>query len=174
MTDAAAVVLCALALLGRSPETMPRIELVDLVMLDHVTDGMSPIEGYVIRGSGTISVVTSSAAFRTARCGRRRSLLKLASILAHEEWHVRCGGDERGAYEAQLAALVRLGAGPETAVYQQVRQAMFYVLASDRYAAILRATRLRRHQRSCSREPGVPDGLVPRAPLAELRLEARE
>lgn len=79
MTDAAAVVLCALALLGRSPETMPRTELVELVLVERMMEGTSPIEGYVVRGSGTITVVTSSAAFRAARCGKPRSLVKLAS-----------------------------------------------------------------------------------------------
>ena len=174
MTDAAAVVLCALALLGRSPETMPRIELVDLALVELMMEGTSPIEGYVINDSGTISVVTSSAAFQAARCGKPRSLVKLASILAHEEWHVRCGGDERGAYEAQLAALVRLGAGPDTAVYQNVRYTMHHVLSSARYAATLRATRLRRHQRGCPREHRAPDDRRRPAPLADLRAATRQ
>ena len=173
MTDAAAVVLCALALLGRSPETMPRIELVDLALFELMMEGSSSIEGYVVRGSGTITVVTSSAAFRAARCGNRRSLVKLASIVAHEEWHVRCGGDERGAYEAQLAALVRLGAGPDTAVYQNVSPTMHHVLSSERYAATLRATRLRRHQRACPRDARTPDDRFRPAPLAEVRAGTR-
>jgi hypothetical protein len=54
-------------------------------------------------------VITSSEAFRQARCANARTLLKLASALAHEEWHVHNGSREREAYETQLLTLLHLG-----------------------------------------------------------------
>ena len=64
------------------------------------------------RAQAWISILTSAEAFEEARrseCRAYDAVAKVASIVAHEEWHVRHGGDERGAYEAQLATLVRLG-----------------------------------------------------------------
>jgi len=46
----------------------------------------------------------------------------------HEEWHLKNGEDEKGAYEAQLTELARLGSGAGTAVYAQVSQSMRAVL----------------------------------------------
>ena len=49
---------------------------------------------------------------------------KLASVLAHEEWHIRNGADESGAYYAQLTTLLRLGVPPDNNVYRSVQRSM--------------------------------------------------
>jgi hypothetical protein len=83
-------------------------------------------------------VLAAQARGRT-RCGSRRALAVLASIVVHEEWHLRLGSDERGAYEAQLFELTRLGLAfsPEST---RVRRAMNAVL--KRQAATSRAAAL--------------------------------
>ena len=43
----------------------------------------------------------------------RQCLLRLASVLVHEAWHSENGRDERGAYEEQIAFLLRNGAATE-------------------------------------------------------------
>ena len=53
---------------------------------------------------------------------------KLASILAHEEWHIRHGSDERGAYQQQLITLIRLGMQPGTGLYREVQLSMLKVI----------------------------------------------
>jgi hypothetical protein len=55
-----------------------------------------------------VFVYTRSRTFRCAsapRSGQDQCLLRLASILVHEAWHLRHGPDEAEAYEAQLAFL---------------------------------------------------------------------
>ena len=54
---------------------------------------------------------------------------KLASILIHEEVHVRNGGGEREAYEAQLATLARLGAPPGSLLFASVLRAKHAAVA---------------------------------------------
>jgi hypothetical protein len=117
--------VCALNVLGRAAATLPPIELVASPPPD-----VSPeADAFVRHPLPTIHLVTSSAVFRDARCTNRRSLVRLASVIAHEEWHVRRGpGDEKGAYEQQLLTLMRLGAGPDSVEYQRVRRAMLEVL----------------------------------------------
>jgi hypothetical protein len=112
MWSAATVVVCALELLGRSAGTFPPIVLVD----EPPRDASSYVEGFVQAGDPTIYLVTSSRVFRAAqssrnRCGNRNATRKLASVIVHEEWHVRHGADERAAYLAQLTALTAMGAG---------------------------------------------------------------
>jgi hypothetical protein len=131
MSGASLVLMCALDLLGRSPESLPPIKLVERP----IAGASLTVEAYVLSDSPVIYIVTSTPAFRDARCEDRSSLVKLASIIAHEEWHVRRGTDERGAYEAQLMTLMTLGAGPETWVYNSVRRAMRHVLATKSKAA---------------------------------------
>src|SRR4029078_13499144 len=110
MWTAASVVACALAVLGRSEKSMPRIELIDIA-----PPGVSVgAEVFVRPGSGAIYLITSSAVFQTAlkarmHCSESMAMRKLASILAHEEWHIRHGSDEREAYEYQLLTLICLG-----------------------------------------------------------------
>lgn len=128
MPSAATVLACALALLGRSETTMPPIKLVDV---PH-PQASAHVEAYVRDSDDTIYVVTSSRLFRTAQswnsaCGDLLSLKKLASVLAHEEWHVRHGKDERSAYYAQLTTLVQLGVEPGSAIYASVVRSMLAV-----------------------------------------------
>jgi hypothetical protein len=131
LTGPTAVLVCAIELLGRTPASMPPIELVEVPPI-----GVSRnAEAFVRHNEGIIYVVTSTSAFRDASCLRARSLIKLASILAHEEWHVRKGPDERSAYEAQLMTLLRLGAGPDTTLFQGVARAMRTVLKAQRTAS---------------------------------------
>jgi hypothetical protein len=106
---------------------MPRIELID-VAPPYVSDGA---EGFVQRG--TIYLITSSSAFQTALesrvgCSASWAMQKLASILAHEAWHVRHGPDEKAAYEKQLITLIQLGVQPGSGLYRSVQVSMLRVL----------------------------------------------
>ena len=129
MLTAASVLACALSVLGRTEASMPRIELIDVA-----PPGVSAgAEAFVLRDTNTIYVITSSPVFQEARqvtyqCGYSDAMRKLASILAHEEWHVRHGPDEKSAYERQLFTLHRLGVGPGTVMYRNVQTAMITVL----------------------------------------------
>ena len=129
MWTAASVLACALAVLGRSERNMPPIELIDIA-----PPGVSVgAEAFIQRDTGTIYLITSSSVFRTAltahtHCTESMAMRKLASILAHEEWHVRHGPDERAAYENQLTTLLRLGLHPGSAVYREVQVSMLRVI----------------------------------------------
>jgi hypothetical protein len=133
MWSAAAVLVCALDILGRSPATLPPI-----MLLDTPLRGVSPgIEAFVPVDGDTIYLMTSSAVFRAAQesrlpCGALGALRKIASIIVHEEWHVRNGADERGAYEAQLTALAAMGSGAGSPVYAEVSRSMRAVTISRR------------------------------------------
>ena len=129
MGTAASVLACALSVLGRSEASMPPIELIDMAP----PDVSSNAEAFVRRDAGTIYLITSSAVFKKAatvrdQCGYSDAMRKLASILAHEEWHVRHGPDEKAAYEQQLITLIRLGVGPGTGIYRSVQVSMLKVL----------------------------------------------
>jgi hypothetical protein len=129
MWSAASVLACALSVLGRSESSMPRIELIDVAPID-VSIGA---EAFVRHGTGTIYLITSSLIFQEALTTRRHCsdslpMRKLASILAHEEWHVRHGPDEKAAYEYQLITLIRLGQQPGTGLYRAVQASMFRIL----------------------------------------------
>lgn len=133
MSSAAAVVACALALLGESERTMPRIELVDVPPIGT----SAQVEAFVRRADRTIYLVTSSQVFQEAirareECGDRLALRKLASVLAHEEWHIKHGPDERGAYEAQLTTLIRIGVLPGSGLYAGVVRSMQAVLKKQK------------------------------------------
>src|SRR5690349_9398763 len=111
MLTAAAVVVCALDLLGRSPGST-----VSIRFLDAPPRGASPnVEAFVTRDPDTIYLITSAAAFRDAQRGRTTSIrhegcVKLASVIVHEEWHLKHGDDEEEAYQAQLMTLTLLNA----------------------------------------------------------------
>ncbi len=125
------VLLCALSLLARPVDSFPEVTFVHTAP----EDASRHAEAYVRPGDGRIFLVTSSRAFVRARsavyrCGDREAVLKLASVLAHEEWHIRHGSDEEGAYAAQLMALTTLKAGPGTPVFQEVLRSMRAVLRS--------------------------------------------
>lgn len=133
MSPAEMVVVCALGLLGRSPEQLPPIKYLD-VRPPYVS---ATAEAFVHPGSQTIHLITTTPAFREASskrpirlCDARAALVKIASILVHEEWHVRHGADERKAYEAQLTALTMLGAGPGSPIYSNVKRAMAQAIAA--------------------------------------------
>jgi hypothetical protein len=141
MTPAATVLVCAIQLLGRSPDSFPRIELID-VRPPHASVNA---EAFVDPRVNTIYVVTTSEVFRAARqaqlrCGNTEPLRKLASILVHEEWHVLHGSDEGGAYAAQLTTLAML-AGADSALFNGVRRSMVAVLAQQK--AAVRTARVR-------------------------------
>ena len=129
MWTVASVVACALAVLGRSEKSMPRIELIDIA-----PPGVSVgAEAFVRPGSGAIYLITSSSVFQTAlkarmHCTESMAMRKLASILAHEEWHIRHGSDERGAYQQQLITLIRLGQQPGSGLYREVQLSMLKVI----------------------------------------------
>jgi hypothetical protein len=120
-------------MLGKSERTMPRIELVDTPPIG----ASAQVEAYVLRGDRTIYLVTSSRAFQEAQrtretCGDVNALRKLASILAHEAWHVKNGPDERGAYLEQLTTLTWLGVNPGSGLYIGVMRSMQEVLKQRR------------------------------------------
>jgi len=129
MSSAAAIITCALALLGRSERSFPAITLVDAPP-KHAS---ILTEAFVSLPEPRIFVVTSSPTFRDATasrsaCSESGPLKKLASILVHEEWHLLHGSDESGAYYAQLTALIRLGVAPDNNVYRGVQRSMLAVL----------------------------------------------
>jgi hypothetical protein len=114
-----------MSLLGRSSAALPPIELVDR----RPADVSRRAEAFTRTTSATIYLLSTSGVFREAlqteaRCDEFDAFKKLASILVHEAWHVRYGGDERGAYNAQLDALMLLGAGPATWIYREVTRSM--------------------------------------------------
>jgi hypothetical protein len=133
MNSAAIVLGCALQLLGRPLHQMPPIEF-----LPGPPAGVSPnAEAFVKRAPDTIYLITSSAVFREGRaanpaCSNYQARIKLASILAHELWHLEHGPDERGAYTRQLSMLVVLGQGPGTAVFREVQGSMLAVLDAQK------------------------------------------
>jgi hypothetical protein len=127
MWTAASVLACALSVLGRSEANMPRIELIDNAP-PYVSDGA---EAFVQQG--TIYLITASSPFQAALesrvgCSTSWAMQKLASILAHEAWHVRHGPDEKSAYEHQLITLIQLGVQPGSGVYRSVQVSMLRVL----------------------------------------------
>ena len=125
MWTAEVVLLCALEVLGRSAGSFPPIELVATAPAN-----ASPgVEAYVGPRDKKIYLLTTSSAFRRlmqnqTRCGDVMAVRKLASVLIHEELHVRENASERTAYEAQLVHLIMMGAGVGTPPYQEVFRAM--------------------------------------------------
>ena len=133
MWTAEAVLACALTLLGRSVSSFPPIEFVTTAPAD-VSPGA---EAYVRVNDTRIFLVTSSRHFRGLqlarnRCGDVMSARKLASVLVHEEAHLKQGADESQAYAAQLTMLTALGAGIGSPPYQEVVRAMRRTLAQPR------------------------------------------
>ena len=129
MQSAAAVIACALALLGRSEKSMPPITLVEAPP----KHGSIQADAFVSLPDPRIYVVTTSPTFLDAiasrsTCSNSDPLKKLASVLTHEEWHIRNGSDESGAYYAQLTTLLRLGVPPDNNTYRSVQRSMQAVL----------------------------------------------
>lgn len=141
MWSAAIVVTCALSMLGRSERHFHPINLVQTLP----PEASRNAEGFVTHGPPTIHLVISTAVFRDAaaarsRCGAPAALAKLASIIVHEEWHLRNGPDERSAYLAQLTALAALGYGEGTLVYSAVKRSMLSRLQTPPQIASLGVT----------------------------------
>jgi hypothetical protein len=127
MVSAATVVVMALSLIGRSPGgTVP------IRFLDTPPRGASRyIEAFVTHDPDVIYLITSSSVFRDAFAARTPdrnpdAFRKIASVIVHEEWHLRHGADEEGAYRAQIITLMSLGAGG--AVISSVNKSMNAVL----------------------------------------------
>jgi hypothetical protein len=138
MSAAGIVLVCALNLLGRSAERLPPIE----ILKERPPLASANAEGFADSRTGTIYLIASAPAFRAAQaaqtsraeCRDPDSLKMVASIIVHEEWHLRHGPDEEGAYYAQLMALQMLGLGPGSIPHACVRRAMQAVLAARRAA----------------------------------------
>jgi len=127
------VLACAVTLLNRSPASLPPVELVDVRPAFVSRDA----DAYVVSGMARIYLVTTTSAFTEARksqfqCGNQQAIRKIASVLVHEEWHVRHGPDEASAYTAQLVALASLGAGPGTPLFTEVQRSMRVALRKSR------------------------------------------
>lgn len=120
--SAETVFVCALALLGRTEQSFPAVQFVD-----KAPPGVSAsAEAYTLTEENRVVLITSSWAFRMARQGQYRcdqiqALQQIAGVLVHEEWHLRHGVDEEGAYEAQLTALSSVGAS--AVLFDNVRRA---------------------------------------------------
>jgi hypothetical protein len=131
MLSAAAVLVCALELLYRSSSSFPPIVLLD-TRPDDVT---VTAEAFVRRNPDAIFLMTTTPAFRDAQRGNNDALRKIASILVHEEWHLRYGPSEKHAYEAQLTALMRMGLSDGRPVFNSVRATMIKVLQAEKKRA---------------------------------------
>jgi hypothetical protein len=130
---AEAVLVCALTVLGRSESSFPPITLVKNVPVD-----VSPMaEAFVRVNDNHIYLLTTSSTFQrlqTAkdRCGDLQATRKLASVLIHEELHIKEHADEKAAYNAQLTILTALGSGTGSRPYQEVHRAMRAALKQKR------------------------------------------
>ena len=136
MWTAETVLVCALTVLHRSIESFPPIELVE-VRPPYVS---ANADAYVPFGQSRIYLITTSPAFSQARralykCGALNALRKIASVLVHEEWHVRHGSDEAGTYAAQLTTLASLDAGPGSRLYHEVVRSMQATIRRSRETA---------------------------------------
>lgn len=168
MWSAATILVCALDLLGRSAPSLPPIAFVDT----RPPDVSERAEAFVRIGDPTIYVLTSSVLFKEAqsareKCGGFHALRKLASVIVHEEWHVRHGTDERGAYEAQLTALASMSGGLGSPVYGAVKRAM--------NAAIETQKRMAREGQRASATPaarGAHDGARAQVTIQSAHLDA--
>lgn len=126
----AAVLACALEMLGPSAQTLPGIELIP-----RPPGVPADVEAFVRDGEPVIWLITDSDAFEAAGasdCRDAAAVAKLASIIVHEEWHVSHGADESDAYQAQLEALARWGVSSESQVYQGVRRSRQAVVNGSR------------------------------------------
>jgi hypothetical protein len=131
MLTPAAVVVVALGLLGRSPDSVVPIRFVETPPPGVSTNA----EAFINGGAEAIYLIPSSDAFRRARQGQREpgalnAYRRIASILVHEEWHLRHGPDEEGAYLAQMTALAFLRA--DAATISGVKKSMLTVIQAQR------------------------------------------
>jgi hypothetical protein len=118
-----------LSVLGRSQHHFHPINLIEVRPVVVSRNA----EAYVTRDPDAINLLTKTGVFDDARrarsrCGNRAAVAKIASILVHEEWHLRHGSDERDAYSAQLTTLASLGYDDQSGVYGSVKRAMLATL----------------------------------------------
>lgn len=111
-----------------------------------VSNGAEAWTGVDEHGDGNlVFVYTGSRTFRCAsvpHADQDRCLLKVASVIVHEAWHLRHGPDEARAYDAQLMFLQLNEASTflqlneaSAADIREVRQARDRVLADRRRAS---------------------------------------
>jgi hypothetical protein len=136
MSVATTVLLAALELLGVKADTAAVIQLVDVRPVDVSVEA----DAFVRRNPDVIYVITSSPIFQEALRRRHQArnhpaIRLLASVIAHELWHLQHGPDERSAYRKQLLTLWMLGSPPDSPEYYRVMKAM--------HAASTRVHRLR-------------------------------
>jgi hypothetical protein len=131
MSTAALVVVCALEMLGRSAATFPPIRITE----HRPPNASANAEAFVNPADQTIVLIGSAPALVSARaalqvhaqCRQSPAFALLASVIVHEEWHLRHGANEDAAYAAQLTTLHSLGFGPESSLYHRVKRAMIVV-----------------------------------------------
>ena len=129
MWTAEVVLVCALNLLGRSASSFPPIEFTPTAPA-----GASRwVEAYVGPLDRKIYIITTTDTFQRLlrtrnRCGDIMAARKLASLLIHEELHIRQGASEKAAYQGQLMTLTALGAGIGSLPYMEVSRAMRHTL----------------------------------------------
>ena len=131
MLTPAAVVLVALGLLGRSPDSVVPIRFVEAPPPGVSTNA----EAFITGDAEAIYLITSTAPFRRAQRGQfepgaLNAYRRIASIVVHEEWHLRHGPDEEGAYLAQMTALAFLRA--DAATISGVKKSMLTVIEAQR------------------------------------------
>jgi hypothetical protein len=125
MSTATTVLLAALELLGVKADTAAVIHLVDVRPVDVSVDA----DAFVRRNPDAIYVITSTPIFQGALRLKHQprnhpAMRLLASVIAHELWHLQHGQDERGAYHMQLVTLWMLGSPPDSPEYYRVMKAM--------------------------------------------------
>jgi hypothetical protein len=135
MWTAEAVLVCALNLLGRSANSFPPIEFVQTAP----AEASRWVEAYVGPTDRKIYIVTTTDTFQRLvqtgiRCGDIMAARKMASLLIHEEAHIRRGASEKSAYEVQLLTLTALGAGVGSQPYMEVQRAMRHTLKRQQQA----------------------------------------
>ena len=170
MSIASFVLACALDLMGRSATQLPPI----ILDSERPANASPQAIAFVRHGERAIYLVESSAPFQAAvesnregqRCRQLDQLRFVASIIAHEMWHIDYGPDEVGAYYAQLTELQRLGAGPGRWPYETVRRAMAATRKRDE-------ERLRDARRIAASNRPIPDRTIPSAASASDRLWPR-
>jgi hypothetical protein len=122
----------ALMLAGPPLHPHPPMVLIS-VLPGTVSPGAEAWTVYDEHGQGDrIFVYTRGRTFQCASTPGRdgdQCLLRLASILVHEAWHLRHGPDEAGAYEAQLAFL-RL---TEASAFLQLNETASQNIRQDRW-----------------------------------------
>ena len=145
MWTAEAVLVCALNLLGRSVNTFPPIEFTQTAPV-----GASRwVEAYIGPIERKIYILTTTDSFQRVqqsrnRCGDVMTARKIASLLIHEELHIRQGASEKTAYQAQLMTLTALGASIGSPPYMEVVRAMNHTLKRQQQtpAGLMVASRL--------------------------------